>query len=116
MNSRALSPGSPSKTIYQSWRAPSTRMMPRRLVNTAPRCEWVGKHWASEMADGYERQAACNRCWRAHYAAMLPPGRERRSRLWLLAYHANRLERRAEFFRAVAARDGDIENALAATE
>lgn len=59
--------------------------------------------WAARLAHQCETQAVNNVRWRAHYARTLPPGRERRSRLWRLAYHARRNEQRAIFWREVSA-------------
>ncbi len=54
--------------------------------------------WAARLAEQHAAQAARNRAWREHYAATLPPGRERRSKLWLLTYYARRNEARADFW------------------
>jgi len=59
--------------------------------------------WMAAMAEDYERQAERGRRWRAHFARFMPPGRERRSKLRTLSFHANRLDRRANFLRAVVA-------------
>lgn len=58
--------------------------------------------WASRLAEKHAAQAARNRVWHKHFAAALPLGRERRSKLWLLSFHARRNEARAYFWQRVA--------------
>lgn len=58
--------------------------------------------WAARLAEQHAFTAEQNRRWRAHYAATLPPGRARRSKLWLLTYYARRNDQRADFWQRVA--------------
>lgn len=62
--------------------------------------------WAVRLAEQHAQQASRNYLWREHYAATLPPGRERRSKLWLMTYYARRNEQRAQFWQRLVASCG----------
>lgn len=55
--------------------------------------------WAARLAEQHEAQAQRNLIWLAHYRAMMPPGRERRSRLWNLSFRMHKARERAAFWR-----------------
>lgn len=58
--------------------------------------------WAARLAEQHAAQAERNHLWRDHFAKAMPPGRERRSKLWLLSYYGRKARERAEFWRRVA--------------
>lgn len=58
--------------------------------------------WALRAAEKCAAQAEQNTLWREFYRRTLPPGRERRRKLWLLSFHARKNADRAYFWRRVA--------------
>lgn len=54
------------------------------------------------LAQQHEEQAKRNLLWRQHYRETMPPGRDRRSRLWQLSFYMHKARSRAATLRRFA--------------
>jgi hypothetical protein len=85
-----------------------TDVCSRRLMFALSAKVWmsivVGADRARLLALAEQNAAAAeqNRLWHLHFARTMPPGRARRSRLWLLSYHGRKAREHAEFWRRFA--------------